>query len=274
MLRIFRLMLLTLVLMMVALVSALITMRFAIHGREVEIPKVVGMTTAAARDQLSSHGLLLTVEDRFYSNEVPEGRVVSQLPTPGTRVRRGWVVRVAESLGPQRVMVLDVLGQSERAAEINLQRRGLDVGTVAEAQIPGFPADQIIAQSPPPNANTASPKVSLLMNSGDGSESYVMPDFTGKRLGDAARAIEQAGLHLAGPGSAPQEGALTPEAAAREAQLEWEIIVHQWPAAGQKVTPATAIRFELWKPGPAAASPAASPAPSPASPPPASDPPR
>ena len=274
MLRIFRLMLLTLILMMVALVSALITMRFAIHGREVEIPKVVGMTTAAARDQLGSHGLRLTIEDRFYSNEVPEGRVVSQLPQPGTRVRRGWAVRVAESLGPQRVMVPDVIGQSERAAEINLQRRGLDVGTVAEGQLPGFPDDQIIAQSPPPNANTASPKVSLLVNSGGSGESYVMPDFTGKRLGDAARAIEQAGLHLAGPGSAPQEGALTPEAAAREAQLEWEIIVHQWPAAGQKVTPDTAIRFELVRPAPAAVSPAASPAPSPTSQPPASEPPR
>jgi len=250
MLRIFRLMLLTLILMMVALVSALITMRFAIHGREVEIPKVVGMTTAAAREQMGSHGLRLTVEDRFYSNEVPEGRIVSQVPQPGTRVRRGWEVRVAESLGPQRVMVPDVLGQSERAAEINLQRRGLDVGTVAEGQIPGFPADQIIAQSPPPNAPTASPKVSLLINSEDGSESYVMPDFTGRRLGDAAHAVQDAGLHLVGPGATPQNGALSPEAAARNAELAWAVIVHQSPPAGQKVTADTPIRFEVATEGP------------------------
>ena len=248
MLRIFRLILLTLILLMVALVSALITMRFAIHGREVAIPKVVGMTTASARQQLASHGLRLTVEDRFYSNDVPEGRIVSQLPQPGTKVRRGWEVRVAESLGPQRVMVPDVIGQSERAAEINLQRRGLDVGTVAEGELPGFPADQIIAQSPPPNAATASPKVSLLVNSGDGGESYVMPDFTGRRLGDAARAIQDAGLHLASPSLAPN-GGLTPEAAARQAALAWEIIVRQSPAAGQKVTPDTAIRFEVVKEG-------------------------
>jgi len=266
MLRIFRLMLLTLILMMVALVSALITMRFAIHGREVEIPKVVGMTTAAAREQMGSHGLRLTVEDRFYSNEVPEGRIVSQVPQPGTRVRRGWEVRVAESLGPQRVMVPDVIGQSERAAEINLQRRGLDVGTVAEGQIPGFPADQIISQSPPPNAPTASPKVSLLINSEDGSESYVMPDFTGKRLGDAARAIEQAGLHLASP-PLPQNGALTPEAAAREAELASAVIVRQSPAAGQRVTADTAIRFEVMKESQPAAAPQPTPQPAAAPPP-------
>ncbi|HYX68713.1 MAG TPA: PASTA domain-containing protein [Terriglobales bacterium] len=249
MLRIFRLMLLTLILMLVALVSALITMRFAIHGREVEIPKVIGMTTGAARDQLGSHGLRLAVEDRFYSSEVPEGRVVSQLPQPGTKVRRGWVVRVAESLGPQRAMVPDVIGQSERAAEINLQRRGLDVGTVAQGQLPGFPDDQVISQSPPPNANTASPKVSLLVNSAGGSESYVMPDFTGKRLGDAARVIEQAGLHIAGPGNSLQNGSLSPEAAARNAELAWEVIVRQSPSAGQRVTADTAIRFEVVKEG-------------------------
>lgn len=266
MLRIFRLILLTLILMMVALVSALITMRFAIHGREVAIPKVVGMTTASARQQLASHGLRITVEDRFYSNEVPEGRIVSQLPQPGTRVRRGWEVRVAESLGPQRVMVPDVLGQSERAAEINLQRRGLDMGTVAEGELPGFPADQVIAQSPPPNANAASPKVSLLINSEDGSESYVMPDFTGKRLGDAARAIEQAGLHLASP-AVLQNGALTPEAAARQAELAWEIIVRQSPAAGQKVTSDTPIRFEAMKESQPATAPQPTPQPAAAPPP-------
>lgn len=248
MLRIFRLILLTLILMMVALVSALVTMRFAIHGREVAIPKVVGLTTGAAQEQLGSHGLRILVEDRFYSNEVPEGRVVSQLPQPGTRVRRGWVVRVAESLGPQRVMVPDVIGQSERAAEINLQRRGLDLGTVAEGGLAGFPADQIIAQSPPPNAATASPKVSLLVNSEDGSESYVMPDFTGKRLGDVARAIQNAGLHLASPGFS-LGAALSPEAAARNAELASAVIVRQSPTAGQKVTPDTAIHFEVVKEG-------------------------
>ena len=44
----FRMLLLALVLLTVALVSALTAMRFAIHGREVTIPKLVGMTPLEA----------------------------------------------------------------------------------------------------------------------------------------------------------------------------------------------------------------------------------
>jgi len=44
----FRMLLLALVLMTVALISALTAMRLAIHGREVAIPKVVGMSPAEA----------------------------------------------------------------------------------------------------------------------------------------------------------------------------------------------------------------------------------
>ena len=57
------------------------------------------------------------------------------MPLGGTQVRRGWSIRVAESLGPQRIAIPNVLGQSERAAEINIRRRGLDMGTVASLQL-------------------------------------------------------------------------------------------------------------------------------------------
>ena len=60
--------------------------------------------------------------------EIAEGKILSQIPASDTRVRRGWQVRVAQSLGPQRVMIPDVLGQSGRAADLNIRRRGLDVG--------------------------------------------------------------------------------------------------------------------------------------------------
>ena len=77
--------------------------------------------------------------DRFFSSDVPPGRIMSQAPAPGEQVRRGWRVRVAESMGPQRVVIPDLVGGSERAAEINIRRRGLELGSVATATIPGAP---------------------------------------------------------------------------------------------------------------------------------------
>src|SRR5438105_966515 len=154
-----------LVLALVFMASALVAMRFAIHGREVQVPKLMGLTPAEAQRELETRGLLLSLENRFYSAEVPAGRVLSQLPSPGTIVRKGWQVRVSQSLGAQRVSVPDVVGQSRRAAELNLHRRGLEIGSVATMEMAGVPPDQVLAQSP--GANTAlvsAPKVDLLIS--------------------------------------------------------------------------------------------------------------
>ena len=80
--RLFRLVVLVLVLMLVSLVSALTAMRFAIHGREVRTPNLVGLPLPKAEGALTDLGLLLETGDSFYSQSVPEGGVVSQAPAP------------------------------------------------------------------------------------------------------------------------------------------------------------------------------------------------
>ena len=132
----FRMLLLALVLMTVALISALTAMRLAIHGREVTIPKLVGMSPFEAERAGAASGLQVVVERQFYSPDIPEGKIMTQMPPPGTKVRRGWSVRVAQSLGPQRVAIPDVTGGSERVAELNIRRRGLSLGSVAHVNLP------------------------------------------------------------------------------------------------------------------------------------------
>src|SRR5579872_5781247 len=107
-----------LVLLVVAMSSAVITMMFAIHGHEVAVPDLVGKTAAEARKLTEADGLELSVESQYYSPKIPQGRILSQLPPAGMKVRSGWQVQIAESLGPQRVVIPDVLQQSERAAEM------------------------------------------------------------------------------------------------------------------------------------------------------------
>jgi PASTA domain len=138
----FKFAMLALVLVAVALVSALMAMRFAIHGQVVEVPAVVGLTPADAERAVAGLGLQIEVERQYYSPRIPEGRIMTQLPPPGAKVRRGWQLRVAQSLGPQRVVIPDVTKQSERAADWNIRRRGLEVASTAEMQLPGTPPDE------------------------------------------------------------------------------------------------------------------------------------
>jgi beta-lactam-binding protein with PASTA domain len=243
----FRLVLLALVLLVVALVSALTAMRFAIHGREVAVPDLVGKTPAEAKKIAEASELQMAVERQYYSATVPEGRILSQLPPAGTQVRRGWQIRVAESLGRQRVEIPNVLGQSERAAELNIRRRGLDVGAVAQMQMPGLPPTQVLSQSPPPNASGVSaPKISLLVTEPSPPQAFVMPNFVGQTLASVVPALQSAGLHVgvvtlfgtsASPFSPPQ--ITTPQASAAS------IIVSHSPAPGEKVLAGSAVHFQV-----------------------------
>jgi beta-lactam-binding protein with PASTA domain len=174
--------------MTIALVSALTAMRLAIHGREVTIPKLVGVTPFEAERIGAASGLQVVVEREFYSPDVPEGKIMTQMPLPGAKVRRGWSVRVARSLGPQRIAIPDVTGQSERAAELNMRRRGLALGSVAQMNLLDAPGEQVVAQNPPANASgIAAPKINLLISAGPAPEVYLMPNLTGQPLGAGCR---------------------------------------------------------------------------------------
>jgi beta-lactam-binding protein with PASTA domain len=243
-----RFVLLALVLLVVALVSALTAMRFAIHGREVAVPNLVSKSPFEARKIADAGGFELEVERQYYSATVPDGRILSQLPPAGTKVRRGWQIRVATSLGPQRVEIPSVLGESERAAEINIRRRGLDVGAVAQLETPDATPDQVLSQSPLPNASgVAAPKISLLTTEAAQPQAFVMPSFIGQPLGSTTSALRDAGFRL---GSATVATASanpsvpSPPGASSQATPD-RIIVSQNPAAGGKVVAGSAVNFEV-----------------------------
>jgi beta-lactam-binding protein with PASTA domain len=247
----FRMLLLALVLMTVALISALTAMHLAIHGREVAIPKLVGMSPFEAERAGAASGLLVLVERQFYSPDIPEGKIMTQMPPPGTKVRRGWSIRVAQSLGPQRVTIPDVTGGSERIAELNIRRRGLSLGSVAHVSLPDAPLDQVISQSPPPNASGVSaPKINLLVSDGAEPPTYVMPNLTGQPLGSAMLALQDAGVKAGKisvlrpplPGE-PQSAPVAPSAVSEASAAS--MIVTQTPAPGQKITAGSAVNFEV-----------------------------
>jgi eukaryotic-like serine/threonine-protein kinase len=229
-----------LVLLLVFLASALLAMRFAIQGREVHVPRLTGLTPAEAERVANVDGLILSVESRFYSPSVHAGRIISQSPTPGATVRRGWKIRVAASLGTQHAAVPNLIGQSQHAAGINVSRRGLEIGTVAAIHLPGAVPDTVVAQSPPPDATeVTSPKVGLLFAAADNGQHYVMPSFVGRPLAEANVALIRGGFTL-GKVHAVTSG----DSNAADSP---GIIVRQSPAAGQRVAAGATINFDVRK---------------------------
>lgn len=249
-----------LLLLVVALVSALTTMRFAIQVREVKVPDLRNKTPADARRVAEQNGLSAQVDSNYYSSTIPEGRVLSQIPAGGTLVRRGWEVRLALSLGPQRVTIPQVVGQSDRAAAITIAERGLQLSSTDNVQLPGGEAGQVIAQDPPPNATDVSaPRISLLVAQSPSPQAFVMPGFIGQPLGSVTNTLQSAGfvvgnVTVAPSVSAPVPGSTTPASpqvptpvspliSPQATASPASIVVSQEPAPGQKVPAGAAVNF-------------------------------
>jgi eukaryotic-like serine/threonine-protein kinase len=256
----------TLVLVIVALLSGLITMRLAVHGREVQVPNLVGKTPAEARRLSEAEGLTATVAREYYSSLVPEGRVLSQVPAAGTVVRGGWELRLAISLGPQSVVIPQVVGQSGRTANIILQQRGLQLSSVATMDMPNSTAGQVLGQDPPANAqDVEAPKLSYLVSDGPPPQAFVMPSFVGQTLASVTIAVNNAGLTLGKvveqpvviPAPPPPAQQPVPQAATSPTATNpspppapvpvtpgpASIVVSQDPAPGQKVLQTAAVNL-------------------------------
>jgi eukaryotic-like serine/threonine-protein kinase len=256
----------------VALLSAYIAMRVAIHGREVEVPSLAGLSLPDATQKAKSLGLRLNVENRFYSAAVPAGSVIAQSPSPGSTVRREWIVRVTESLGGQQVSIPNLIGQTERPATITIRRLGLELGAIAHIPSPG-PPGVVLAQTPA--ATTAasgvdSPRISLLLSApqpgiasspipkaaadpdstpqpapSDTAAGYSMPSLIGLTLPAAAARASAVGLHIVSAedlNTPPPPEAATSSASAAPSS---PTVIAQTPAAGQHVLPGDPVKITL-----------------------------
>jgi eukaryotic-like serine/threonine-protein kinase len=224
-----RMALLVFILASAAFLSAITAMRIAIHGREVNMPNLVGKSVTEANSLLRSRGLVLRVADRLYS-ELPINVVVRQSPPPGMLMKVSQQAHVVLSLGQRQLQIPLLEGNSLRASRIELLRGGLQVGEVSGITMSDEPADTVILQTPRPGAGAATPRVDVLVSDGPRETSYVMPHLVGLEENDAQHRLDVAGLrrkvnYVAAP------------------QWPHGAVIDQTPLAGRRIT--TSITIEL-----------------------------
>jgi eukaryotic-like serine/threonine-protein kinase len=252
MINFFRLVLAFLVIAMAGLVSAVVTMRFAIHGAEVRVPDLQGLTVSEAVHRTANLGLNLGIDNKYYSADVPAGRVLAQSPLPGAIVRREWRMRVTESLGPQRVAIPKVVGQQERVAAIEVRRVGLDLEETAQMPYSGAQPGTVIAQNPEQGAGGVErPSVSLLVSTPapNAAPAMVMPQLTGLPLATATALVVHAGMKVGQVQNTYSEAAPAADADGGMAPADTVdpagTVLSQTPAAGHKVEPGMTVTFRV-----------------------------
>jgi eukaryotic-like serine/threonine-protein kinase len=110
----------------------------------VDVPKVVGLDVADAFEQVQAAGLRARSVEVFAKQA--KGRVIRQRPPAGAEARRGSMVVLTVSKGPQLVAVPPVIGQTEADATAALRSVGLRANIVrVPSQEPG---GTVVAQKP------------------------------------------------------------------------------------------------------------------------------
>jgi len=215
-----------------AFLSAITAIRFAIHGREVEMPSLVGKSAADAQAMLSPRGLGMKIADRVY-NDLPVNAVVRQSPPASVHMKVTQNAHVVLSLGPRKVTIPELEGRSLRAARIELLRAGLQVGEISTVHFTDFQSDAVILQDPRPGTGAISPHVNLLVSQGAREPAYVMPFLVGLSAAEAQRQLAAAGLRTVKvtPAVAPQ----WPHGA----------VVEQGPPQGARIAAAATVELHV-----------------------------
>ena len=97
---------------------------------------------------LKSENYRYEVSDTLYTNKFSLGTIIDQYPKPNTRVKSGRTVRLKIAHPEKSVAIPNLIGQSRRSAELELNQMGLLIDTVYTEYNPEYPNGTIAWQYP------------------------------------------------------------------------------------------------------------------------------
>jgi beta-lactam-binding protein with PASTA domain len=131
------------------------------------VPDIVGRTQAEAAEDLRAAGLAVGGLGEEYSESVPAGEVIRQVPGQGAERRRDSAVDLVVSLGPAPIAVPEVSGLPAKEAVAALERAGLEVEVEEAREFSAtVPAGSVAGQDPSGVAVQRGTTVTLTLSQG------------------------------------------------------------------------------------------------------------
>ncbi len=159
-----------------------------VHTRkEVTVPDITKKPITQALNMLAANNLALKQAGVEFAQDVPPGSVLRQIPSAGSTVREGRVIRVWISQGDEMVFVPNTIGSDLRSAQLAVRQAGLLVDKVDNAYSLTYEKGLIVAQNPKADSMVQKgEKVSLVLSNGAPPASVVLvPNFKSKKLAEA-----------------------------------------------------------------------------------------
>lgn len=189
--------------------------------RPVEVPELIGKSEIEAGRILGELGLRIGEITYDYSEDFPEGVILSQEPTAGVKVKKGTAIDIVISKGIPLVLVPEVVSLTKEKAIELIEEAGL-TAEVVEEESTTVEAGRVIRQSPSPG-DTIKKGEKVIIVVSTGPATVTIPDVVGQDSLTARQTLEELGLVV--------------EIQNVEVINEEDVgkVVQQSPEAGQKV---------------------------------------
>jgi len=197
-------------------------------GRYTDVPKVTGMTVAAATAELRGAGFTVTTGTARLDNQFAKGHVIRTVPADGQRVGKGSRITLIPSAGPHRRPMPQVTGLTLPAAQAAVRQAGLTPGKATEEPSSTIAAGIVVSTSPAAGAMWPEPRpVRLVVSAGP-----PLPDFVGQPEGAAQ-------------GWASANGVLLDVVTTTNSDAPAGTVTHQSLAAGRAFTRGQVITIKV-----------------------------
>lgn len=204
-------------------------------GDPVKVPYLIGKNIETAKQILSDADLDIEKVIEQYSETVPAGQVINQIPKPGIFVKEGRNLYITVSKGKETVKMPFLIGQALSMARRTLQKNGLNLGEVTYAFSEGYGGDTVIIQSVNAGQDIVyGASVNIVVSRG--SEQQVsVPNLIGLSYSEALSLIVESGLIIGGLDSARSDTYMS------------NTIIGQTPAAGEMASKNSLIKLTITK---------------------------
>lgn len=164
-------------------------------GSKVVVPSLAGLTVKEAKGTLEDLGLNLDIAQEEFSEDIPDGKIITSNPAGGGRVSPNGTVGVIISKGQERYSVPSIQGLKLEVAEQLLKENNLVLGEVKEEFSNEFPQGFIMRSTPAAGEKIKrNSQVTIFVSKG--VEQIALSDYKGKSGEQALNELTEAGFDV------------------------------------------------------------------------------
>jgi len=161
-------------------------------GEEVTVPNVCNIPLNMAIQELEKNGLEGVVTDRRYDMIIEEGRVIIQEPLPDAKVKKGRIVNLSVSLGPETIKIPYLSGVDTEKGKLIIKRLGLVIEAVDSIFSDSIARGKIVKTIPSFGTEVKTGNaIKLIVSKG---VILKMPNLIGMKLHEAKNILKEMGL--------------------------------------------------------------------------------